>query len=549
MTRRFILPALGLCVALVVSAIGTGCGPVTKMSELEKLPPHQRVLAIEAAGPQTEGVAGALGTLLKDRSPIIRAQAAQTLATWAATGEARLVIPALNHRDPLVRGIAQATYVEHSAYGLAPLVTARHIIEVPPAILDALADLGDRQGAVDLKAAILEHKQLMRDAMETDPVTAVLAADLLARVADDGARRHLIRLVESAKGPIRHKAIRASVRGDMSLGPTVLPLAFKGDAESRRAVMRALVTSPDPRLRSLPVKGLRDGDTAVRRNAIRALGNLGSAAPIEVLTAKLKDSGEEKADAIRALGAIGKPAADVLRGYVRTTKDPDSFQVTALLALAPNANRDDIAWVAPRLKSKSRNVRAAAASVLGRIGHPAAQAALVTALKDHDPLVRAAVAKALGQIGTIYAARQLMPLLKDPSPLVASMAARGLGASGYTDAVDALKQAVKARASRKAAPLRIGDMYGRPDLAALEALGRIGGPDAVATVRVSLKSNSWLTRATAAEALGEAGDKSPEVMADLDKLLTDRTNLVRAQALLSLKALGRTFGPGAFQTR
>ena len=140
MTRRFILPALGLCVALVVSAIGTGCGPVTKMSELEKLPPHQRVLAIETAGPQTEGVAGALGTLLKDRSPIIRAQAAQTLATWAATGEARLVIPALNHRDPLVRGIAQATYVEHSAYGLAPLVTARHIIEVPPAILDALAD-------------------------------------------------------------------------------------------------------------------------------------------------------------------------------------------------------------------------------------------------------------------------------------------------------------------------------------------------------------------------------------------------------------------------
>jgi len=549
MSRRFAFPTFGLCAALVVSAIGTGCGPTTEVSEFEKLPPPERILAVEAAGPETEGTAGVLGALLKDRSPIIRAQAAQTLATWAAIGEPRLAIPALYHRDPLVRGIAQAAYLEHSAYGLAPLVTARNIIEVPPTVLDALAELGDRQGRVDLKAVILQHKQLLRDAMETDPATAVLAADLLARVGDAGARRHLIRLVQATEGPGRCKAIRASVRGDMSLGPTVLPLAFKGDVASRRAVMRALVVAPDPRLRTLPVKGLGDPDAAVRHNAIRALGNLSGAAPIDALTAKLKESGPEKADAIRALGAIGKPAADALRAYLRTTEDPDPFQVTGLLALAPNANRDDIAWVAPRLGSKNKYVRAAAASVLGHIGHPSAQAALVTALKDRDPLGRAAVAKALGQIGTVYAARQLVPLLKDPSPLVASMAAWGLGAAKYGDAVDALKQAVTSRPSRKAAPSRVGEMYGRPDLAALEALGRIGGAEAVATLRKSLTSRSWLTRATAAEALGEAGDTSPEVMADLDKLLNDRTNLVRAQALLSLKALGRTFGPGAFQTK
>jgi HEAT repeat protein len=294
---------------------------------------------------------------------------------------------------------------------------------------------------------------------------------------------------------------------------------------------------------------MRDSDAAVRRNAIRALGNLGSAAPIDALTAKLKGSNEEKADVIRALGAVGKPAADALRGYLRTTQDPDPLQVTGLLALAPNANRDDIAWIAPRLKSKNKYVRAAAASALGHIGHPSAQAALVTALKDRDPLARAIVARALGQIGTIYAARQLVPLLKDPSPLVASMAAWGLGASKYTDAVDALKQVAKSRASRKAAPSRVDDMYGRPEVAAIVALGRIGGADAVATLRESLKSRSWLTRAMAAEALGHAGDKSPEVMADLDKRLADRTNLVRAKALLSLKALGRTFGPGAFQTK
>ena len=549
MSRRFILAAVGLCVALMVSVIGTGCGPTTKMSELERLAPPRRLLAIEAAGPETEGFPVVLAALLKDRSPVIRAQAAQTLATWAATGEARLAIPALNHRDPLVRGIAQAAYIEHSAYGLAPLVTGRNIIEVPTAILDALAEMDDRHGCVDLKAVLHGHTSALREAMETEPETAVLAADLLARVGDAGARRHLIRLVETAEGPVRYKAIRACVRGDMSLGPTLLPLAFKGDVESRRTVMRAMVVSPDPRLRALPIKALRDGDAAVRRNAIRALGNLGGAAPIDALAVKLKGPDAEKADALRALGAIGKPAADVLRNYLRTSSDPDPFHVNGLLALAPNANRDDIAWVAPRLKSKSKYVRAAAARVLGRIGHPSAQAALVTALKDRDPLARAAVAKALGQIGTIYAAKQLVPLLKDPSLLVASMAAWGLGASRYADAVDALKEVAKSRLSRKAAPSRVGDMYGRPDLAATEALGRIGGAKAVAVLRDSLKSRSWLTRATAAEALGRAGDKSPEVMADLDELLKDRTNLVRAQALLSLKTLGRTFGPGAFQTK
>ena len=71
----------------------------------------------------------------------------------------------------------------------------------------------------------------------------------------------------------------------------------------------------------------------------------------------------------------------------------------------------------------------------------------------------------------------------------------------------------------------------------------------MATLRESLKAKSWLARATAAEALGQAGDSSPEVMDDLDKRLSDRTNLVRAQALLSLKALGRTFDPGEFQTK
>jgi len=550
MSRRLALLTLGFCAVVVLAAAGTGCGPQRMAAdELAQLSPPARLLTLESAGPGADGAVAAAQALLADDSLVCRAQAAQLLGAWAATGHASLALPALTHSDGLIRGIAQASYTEHSGYGLAPLVVEGNVVEVPPATLEALAELQDPQGLVDVNAAIMEHQAALRRNLDGPAETAVLAADLLARAGDAGARRRLIRLVEEAKGPVLAKAARACVRDGMGLGPTLLPLAFKGDVEARQAVMQALVVSPDPRLKHLPIQGLQDDDLAVRRNAIRALGNLGGAAPIDELAAKLEGTDAEKADAIRALGVVGKPAADVLRAYIETTKDADWFQVSALLALAPNANRDDIGWISTRLTSPSTSMRAGAAVALGRIGHPAAQAALVAALKDVEPLVRASVAKALGQIGTIYAAKQLLPMLKDPSPLVAAMAAWGLGATAYPEAVPALKQVAEASSHGEAASPRVGDMFGWPELSAAEALGRIRSAAAVASLREILKSSSWLMRATAAQALGASGEASPEVTADLEKLLDDPINLVRAQALLSLKTLGKTYEPGAFQTR
>ncbi|MBE3069697.1 MAG: HEAT repeat domain-containing protein [Planctomycetes bacterium] len=509
--------------------------------------PALRLVAIEGAGPRDETAAAALGQFLDSPSLLYRAQAAQTLGSWAALGDAYLVLPALTHKDPMVRAMAQAAYMEHSSFGQAPLVTAGNIIEVPPAVLAALATMNESDGLVDASAAILAHQEELRKSLHSKPREAVLAADILARIGDAGARRALIRLVQSGDAEILPKAVGACVRDDIGLGPTLLPLAFAGNTDARRAVMRAMVVSPDPRLKFLALKGLGDSDAAVRHNAIRAIGNMGAAAPFEELAKRLKDAGPERPDVIRALGAVGMPAADVLRDYLKKTSDPPECQVLGMLALAPNAGRDDIAWVAPKLKSPSKFIRAAAASVLGRTAHPSAQAALVEALGDRDPLVRAAIAKALGQVGTAYAAEQLLPLLKDASPLVASMAAWGLGSTRYAKAVPELAGLIKARASTEAAPARVGAMYGWPELAATEALGSIAGTEAVVALRAGLKSKSWLMRATAVQALGNAGDASPEVVEDLTGLLKDKVNLVRAQAIVSLEALGRTYSPGDFQ--
>jgi HEAT repeat protein len=529
--------------------IGSGCAPFAQDEDaLSRLPAAEQILAIEATGLQAEAAPPVLRPLLDHASPVIRAQTAQVLAAVAADRGPDLACPALTHADPLVRGIAQASYIEHHPYGMAPVVVDGRVAEDQPGILTALARLGDPCGRVDLDEVIAERRTALRGALTGDAETAALAADVLARIGDAGARRRLLHLAEETDGEVLAKVVRAAVRHPMGLGPTLLPLAYERSLAGRRAAMRALVVSPDPRLQMLLRRGIRDGDTAVRRNAIRAMGNLGGAAPLNLLAQFLKGGGNgTTADALAALGVIGRPAEDVLREYIRTSGAGPELQVRAMMALAPNAGRQDIPWASARLASEDTYVRAAAASVLGRIGHPESQAALVDACTDPEPLVRAAVAKALGQVGTIYAANHLLDMLEDPSPLVASMAAWGLGATGWPEAAPALIEVATSDGGSEGVPVRVGEMYARPELAATEALGRIRSHEARKALREALEADSWRIRAASCDALRVAADRSEETITALEKRLDDPFRVVAAHALAALESLGKTYEAGAFQ--
>jgi HEAT repeat protein len=397
---------------------------------------------------------------------------------------------------------------------------------------------GDPQGIVEPVKAIMPLQDKLRQSLDADPENAVLAADVLARVGDAGARRVLIHLVESSDGEVLAKAALACPRDDAELGTTLLPLAFEDGLLARRAVMMALVLKPNPWLKKIPLEGIHDLDPVIRRNAIRALGNLDGAAPVEELAAMLTGPGTDRADVIQALGAMGQRGADVLRRYVRDGSPPLGLEIVALVALAPHATRDDIPWVSEKLKSNNKHMRTATLNILGQIGNPAAQAAIMPLAKDPEDEVRASSAKALGQLTTVYASMKLVRMMNDPSPKVRSMAARGLGKANYAEAVPALKKLAFARAVT-AEPLdRLDNVYGRPELAAVEALGRIATPEAVAALLELTKSRSWLTRAMAAHALGATGNHTPPVAQALEKLLKDPVNLVRAEAGISLATLG-----------
>lgn len=149
----------------------------------------------------------------------------------------------------------------------------------------------------------------------------------------------------------------------------------------------------------------------------------------------------------------------------------------------------------------------------------------------------------MGQLRTSYASLELIRLLRDSSPLVQSWAAWGLGQANYTDALPALVKLAKTPVAADASPAQFNELYGWPALSAVGALGRIGGPEAVAALRELLGSPSWLVRASAAHALADANDRSAETLKALEARLLDPVNLVQAEARLSLIALGRVFLP------
>ncbi|MGB2998956.1 MAG: HEAT repeat domain-containing protein [Phycisphaerae bacterium] len=543
MNKRMALLGMGAWVASAMAPALVGCAPAMREDRMRRA---ELILASETGKPE-EQTLEAMAQLLDSDDLAVRAAAAQALGARAAAGNPYLVLPAVSHADSLVRGVAQAAYIERSPDGLAPLAVNGSFAEVAPKVLTALGELDDPQGMPDLKALISAKRAELRSALGAGDAEAVLAADLLARIGDAGARRALLRLADSDQPTVCARVALACVRHDTDLGPTLLPTLFEGDAVVRRAVMQALVLRPDPRLKGLVTQGLDDPDRGVRHNAIRAAGNLGAAGLVGRLADKLAGPRPEKHDVIQALGAIGRPAAATLRRYILDGPPSEELLVEAVLALAPHAGRDDIPWISRLLDSPNKHVRSAAASALGRIGHPAAQAALMGVIDDPEPLVRATVARALGQIGTLYGSKQLVLMLKDPSPLVRSLAASGLGESRYPDAVPDLAKMAGTVSPSVEKLLRVGGVYGRPEQAAIRALGRIGGTEAVAVLLEALESPSWLLRATAAEALGEAGAATPEAIEALEKRLDDPINLVRARALLSLETLGKTFPPGHFQ--
>lgn len=124
----------------------------------------------------------------------------------------------------------------------------------------------------------------------------------------------------------------------------------------------------------------------------------------------------------------------------------------------------------PLLSDKSPEVRGEAAEALGRTKDPAAFAELSAALKSEDDHTRWGAAQGLADLGDKKAVQPLIAALGHPERNTRWKAARALGVLKDDRAVDALAGAARS------------DKNKNVRLAAIEALGRIGGDKAAAAV-------------------------------------------------------------------
>jgi HEAT repeat protein len=132
-------------------------------------------------------------------------------------------------------------------------------------------------------------------------------------------------------------------------------------------------------------------------------------------------------DAAKALGEIGDATA--MEPFIAALKDPKkNVRDTAVEAIGKlGGNPRAVAALAEPLKNGNSIAREEAASALGKIGHKSAVEHLVSALKDEDCFVRQSAAAALGKIGDPRAAAVLGQSLKDNDKDVRQAAMMALG--------------------------------------------------------------------------------------------------------------------------
>ena len=237
------------------------------------------------------------------------------------------------------------------------------------------------------------------------------------------------------------------------------------DAEVRRQAVESLEASWVSEPVMLLTVALKDADKGVRKAAARALGEIDEESAIEPLIGALRDRDEQvRASACAALCKIGEPALEPLTTELQD-KDPSVRKHAAeslglmlqqhflliergpfapyhrLVVPEPKLTQTAIEFLIEALKDENENVRAHAAGVLGSIGTNAKMAApnLGEALKDEDEVVRTNAAGALGSIGTALQREKDTTAIPD-----LEMALAALRATNFSKQITRVYQAVEA---------------------------------------------------------------------------------------------------------
>jgi HEAT repeat protein len=208
--------------------------------------------------------------------------------------------------------------------------------------------------------------------------------------------------------------------------------------------------------------------------------------------------------------------ADVLGRYSRQLTGEARPRIGAYFR-----DGDALRRVLVDLRSRRTWRRAAAAYRLGDMACDEVAPQLLTALDDRDREVRAAAARSLGRLGVTAAAKPLV------DALVAGRVPQGIAGEALMDLGDGGTPELRRVAAHEEPHIRA---------TAVALIGRTGGSPDAPVVEPALEDPSAEVRAAAAEALGRIGSVTAEP--DLRAALDDRVHFVRAEAAAALGVIG-----------
>lgn len=278
---------------------------------------------------------------------------------------------------------------------------------------------------------------------------------------------------------------------------------------------------------------LHNPNPDIRRGLVQALPETGDSRAVAPLIAALQDESESvRGQALQGLKDIGPPAVPLL---IDALKSPDRRVRRKASCVLDNIGYElrevgDCRAVAPlidALKDPTSVVRSHSVTALGKIGRSEALPAVRAALKSE------AVRSAL-DIGVCYRAIEALHRLGETAAELLIPALQHPDAGIRRKAATLLGKTGEAGAVN----LLIGalkDQHPRVRSRAAHALGRIGNPDAIEPLTVAIKDAAPNVRINALHALGKFGESVAVVITSAFK---DSTVSVRRHAIAALEKTG-----------
>jgi HEAT repeat protein len=406
------------------------------------------------------------------------------------------------------------------------------------AVLDVFAESGD-PSAVDVA----------RIALETDvaPAVRARAVRILAQLTATPPVATVIRALSDPDPDVRATAIETlpDVDGPEAIDALTSSLSDQDDRVRLAAAKRLAARAADP---ELVWSSLRQAPDAGRDDIIASFERVRSGSLTQIALERLRSPDqEERSLAVEVCGWGASPGC--VEGAIQALLDPSAL-VRRSATIALGRLRDPAAAKAlgKALGDPDPEVRVGVVRALGVIDDETVLGFLVSALNDPDPRVREVTSQVLTEWSSPAVARRLAGVLAVPRLREAATdLLTRIGPPAVELLIDVLMQnnpavvpTVGELLQRIARPeeflARLDAVEPERRLRGVQALGAIGGPDAVNALLRSVSDPDERIRARAAQLLGDLGE--PRAKDALVGLLRDPIPGVVAAAQDALTRLG-----------